>query len=89
VFSNTDSPYTEQGDRVKSRADGMFTITREFSVEELANEGQNIRIKIAETVDFDIYEITIVDEMAQRFSKCLRTKKFKLCVFRRLFYNRC
>jgi hypothetical protein len=62
TFSKTDDPWSEQGDRIKSGDDGMFTIEREFSVAELTDTAQNIRIKIAETIDFEIYEITIVDE---------------------------
>ena len=63
-YTNTDSPYASfTGSVTTAGADGMFTIDYEFTVADLTNSAQNIRISVpAKVTSYDIYEVTIEAE---------------------------
>jgi len=62
TFSRTNEPYTDyDGASAISGSDGMFTLGRTFTWAELTNPNYNIRVNIPAGIDYDLYEIIIVD----------------------------
>jgi len=60
-FAQTDSPWGRHSGDVDADATGAFKLEREFSWAEINNATQNIRIQVPVGVNYNLYEITIVD----------------------------